>query len=84
MTILFGELIDALQFLVNNTLSSSDSNVIRRETMWPTNEETGYRGEVTLASRTHLECGRGKADLSNSRISALDHASYCLPKKSIL
>lgn len=43
MTALFGELIDVPPFLVNNALSRSDSNVIRRENMWPANEETGYR-----------------------------------------
>lgn len=42
MTALFQELIDVPQFLVNNALSSSDSNVIRKESTWPANEETGY------------------------------------------
>lgn len=41
MTALFGEQIDVPQFLVNNVVSSSDSNVISRENMLPVNEETG-------------------------------------------
>lgn len=43
MIALFGELIDVPPFLVNNTLSSGDSNVIRRENKWPANDETGPR-----------------------------------------
>lgn len=42
MTALFGELIEVPQFLVNNALSSCDSNVIMRENMWPANEETEH------------------------------------------
>lgn len=40
MTAPFGELIEVPQFLVNNALSSSDSNVIRRENTWSANEKT--------------------------------------------
>lgn len=39
----FGELIDVPPFLVNNALSSGDSNVIRRENKWPANDQTGPR-----------------------------------------
>lgn len=42
MTAPFGELIEVPQFLVNNALSSSDSNVIRRENTWPANEKTEH------------------------------------------
>lgn len=42
MTALFHQLIDVPQFLVNNALSISDSNAIRKENMRPANGETGY------------------------------------------
>lgn len=42
MTALFGELIAVPQFLVNNALSNSDINVIKRKSLWPANEQTGY------------------------------------------
>lgn len=42
MTALFGELIAVPQFLVNNALSNSDINVIKRKSLWPDNEQTRY------------------------------------------